>query len=520
MTARVRRRTRRICAVALAAAATVATPAAAGDAGLREDPYAAPWIDAAGLNARGFGEVRFKARDGNDLTALVYRGSRFDPASGPIWFVMHGASRDAERYVRAAAPVAERHGALAIVIHFPKEAYPKNADYTLGVKRRGWAGLTLFGRESWREPDDYLYAEVEHLFEAVRRSLGGRQPGYYLFGHSAGAQFTHRLLTFLPEPRVLRAVAANAGWYTLPDGKDPRYQSVPYGLHGSPVRPQDLRRFFATPFVVLLGEEDTTTAATDEMVRGTPEAEAQGATRVERGQRYFGVGRAQARALGTEFAWQLAVVPRAGHDAAQVIDSAGFFLFVPGEVPCTASQAAAAAGLVISEILADPPRGDAGDTNGDGERDPSEDEFVEIVNSGPTPVCLSGWALGDAQDAERHAFPLGRALGPGATLVVFGGGVPTGEFGGAVVQWSSDGLSLQNAGDVLTLRDATDAIVSQVSWGDCSGSPCAKDHWPGELGLGVSLVRRPEPGAGWGVHDEVGGARLSPGAGAVGSPKR
>jgi len=501
---------------ALALAVLVATHAV-GEAtpreGMRrEDPHPARWLDASGLHASGFSEVRFAARDGNALAAEVYRSRGFDPATGPIWFVMHGASRDADGYVAAAAPVAQRYGALAIVIHFTKEDYPANEDYTLGVRSRGWAGLT----ESWRKPDAYLYAEVEHVFEAVRHTLGGRQEGYYLFGHSAGAQFTHRLLTFLPDARVLGAVAANAGWYTLPAGGDPRHRTMPYGLNGSPVEVEDLRGFFATPFVVLLGERDTATAQTDELVRGTPETLAQGATRLERGKHYFDVGQAQARALGAEFSWRLAVVPRAGHDAAEVIASVGFFLFEPGREPCATSSAAEAPGVVITEVLADPPPGPSGDINADGRRDPSEDEFVEIVNSGPAPVCLAGWTLGDAERRERHVFPLGRALEPGGTLVVFGGGVPVGEFGGAIVQRASGGLSLSNAGDVLTLSDARDRVVCRLSWGDCSSSPCAKEHWPSGLGIAGALVRRPESGAPWGLHTEVGGSRTSPGASAAG----
>ena len=498
----------------LALAALVATPAM-GEGTLRKDPYPARWIDASGLNNRGFSQVRFAARDGNTLAAKVYRSHGFDPAIGPIWFVMHGASRDDEGYVAAAAPIAERYGALAIVIHFTKEAYPTNEDYTLGVRNRGWAGV-LSGRESWRKPDAYLYAEVEHVFEAVRQTLGGRQEGYYLFGHSAGAQFVHRLLTFLPGARVLGGVAANAGWYTLPAGGNSRDRTMPYGLNGSPVEAGDLRQFFATPFVVLLGERDTESALTDELVRGTPEALAQGVTRLERGKHYFDVGQEQARALGAEFSWRLAVVPRAGHEAAEVIDSAGFLLFEPGREPCETSSAAEGAGVMITEILADPPPGTSGDVNADGRRDPSEDEFVEIVNTGPAPVCLSGWTLGDAERRERHVFPLGRALEPDGTLVVFGGGVPVGGFGGAIVQQASGGLSLSNAGDVLTLSDAHDTVVCRLSWGDCSHSPCAKEHWPGDLGIAGALVRRPEPGAPWRVHAAIGGSRFSPGVSALG----
>ena len=455
-------------------------------------PPPAAWTDDSALLASGLGRVGFITRDGRVLTALVYRSRSFDPAKGPIWIVMHGASRDAERYVRAAAPVAERYGALALVPHFTKQAYPKQADYTL---------------------DPTVYAEIERLFEATRRSLRGHQQGYLLFGHSAGAQFTHRLLTFLPAPHVLGAVAANAGWYTLPTDADPRYHSVPYGLKGSPIAPRDLRRFFATNFVVLLGDRDTTTAETDELVRGTREAQAQGTTRLARGRHYFDLAQAKAKEIGADFEWRLAIVPRVGHDAARMIESAGFFLFAPGEAPCAASRASEALGLVITEILADPPAGPQGDTNGDGLRDPAGDEFIEIVNTGKTPVCLSGWALGDAKDPERHVFPLGRALAPGRALVVFGGGVPVGRFGGAEVQWAAEGLSLSNDGDVVTLRDGADAIVRQFSWGDCDGSPCADDHWPGPLDFGASLVRQPEARAAWSRHADVAGRRYSPGTG-------
>lgn len=413
--------------------------------------------------APGFGTFPFVTRDGRTLEVKTYRPRDFDAARGPIWFVMHGASRDAERYVRAAAPVAERVGALVVVPHFTRALYPKGSDYTFGLGR---------------SPETSVFAEIERLFDGVQRAIGASRPGYYLFGHSAGAQFTHRLLTFLPNARVLGAVAANAGWYTLPVEDGSPAHAIPYGLRGGPVRPGELRHLFATPLTILVGERDTTTAEEDELVRGTREAQAQGSTRLERGRNYFRVAEAAAAKASFPFAWKLATVPRAAHDAASMIDSAAFLLFATKEAPCTATPAAAAKGLAFGAFLADPAPGIAGDANGDGKRDPSEDEFVEIVNRGPAPVCLAGWALGDVDHPERHVFPLGRALAPGGKVVVFGGGVPTGRFGGAEVQWAEDGLSLQKEGDVVTLRDASNVVVTQLSWGDCASTPCAADHRP------------------------------------------
>lgn len=456
--------------VACACLATLACDALGAS---RTDPYPAVLLDSSALFEPRFGEVKFVARDGMKLTAFVYRATAFDPRSDSIWFVMHGAGRGAQTYLRAAAPIAERHDALAIAIEFSERAYPDIESYTLGLATRGVPDQRAYAEQRWRDQDSYVYSEVEHVFEAVRRLIDGGQTGYYLFGHSAGAQFVHRLLTFLPDARVLGAVAANAGWYTLPVSDT----ALPYGVRDTPLQGVALRSLFRNRLTVMLGEQDTAGPGEDRLLRGTPAAMTQGATRLARGQNYFATARTEAARISAPFNWRLAIVPRAAHEATQMIGSAEFFLFEPGE-PCLSTPAAAAAALTIKDILADPPKGARGDANGDGVRDPSDDEFVEIVNAGPTPVCMAGWTLGDASDAQRHVFPLGAALAAGQTVVVFGGGVPTGAFNGARVQWAAFGgrLDLSNHGDVLTLRDAGGTRVKQISWGDCAGQPCARDH--------------------------------------------
>ena len=66
----------------------------------------------------------------------------------------------------------------------------------------------------------------------------------------------------------------------------------------------------------------------------------------------------------------------------------------------------ASPGVVINEIHADPASGSAGDANGDGVRDFSDDEFVELVNDGGTDLDITGWTLSDVVGA-RHVFPTG-----------------------------------------------------------------------------------------------------------------
>lgn len=115
--------------------------------------------------------------------------------------------------------------------------------------------------------------------------------------------------------------------------------------------------------------------------------------------------------------------------------------------------------MVLNEVLYDPPDDMAGDANGDGARDPNEDEFVELVNISDDTIDVSGLEFYDRTALEmgmpRHTVPNGTALAPGQALVVFGGGTPMGTFGGAVVQVANgfEGrLNLNNSDDFLTIQ--------------------------------------------------------------------
>ena len=81
-------------------------------------------------------------------------------------------------------------------------------------------GNTLLDRSEW------TFSLIKSVFDTVRKDTGSSRTKYDMWGHSAGAQFVHRYVTFMPDTRVDRAVSANAGWYTLPD-VDVAY---PYGL--------------------------------------------------------------------------------------------------------------------------------------------------------------------------------------------------------------------------------------------------------------------------------------------------
>lgn len=469
----------------------------------------------------GLKKTRFVTRDGNPLNVYIYRPSSFDSAHGPIWFVMHGIKRNADYYAQVAAPVAERHRALIIAIEFSRRHYPASEDYTLGITTHGRAGVRAAREGRYLRQEAFLYQEIERVFEAIRLALGGDQQGYYLFGHSAGAQFTHRMLTFVPCARVLGAVAANAGWYTLPVADKRKKFGMPYSLRGSPTESFNPDALLSAPLILLLGTNDTKGPDKDRNVRDTPATMAQGSHRLARGQYYFKTGQSLARKLRTSFAWQLFLAPGAEHDVQQVIASAGYLLFAPKTEPaCLSSTADESGGIVFNEIMAEPPVGAMGDTNRDGIFHPKDEQFIEIVNTGNVPVCLNGWTLEDINQQVVHLFPLDRELASGKALVVFGGGIPTGEFGGTIIQRSTatNGFRFNPNGGILTLRDIGGKLVSQFSWGDCGGKICSSDHWHNDLRLKSSIVRWPDAGNQWRIHKQVTSRAMSPGFKSNGDP--
>lgn len=234
-------------------------------------------------------------------------------ADTPIVIVMHGASREAERYYNDWRTEAVKFGLVVVVPYFSREDFPRSAHYNLGYVFEPETG-------DQRPAESWTFAMIEPLFDAVVERLGGQQTHYTLFGHSAGSQFLHRFLYYVPDARVKRAIAANAGWYTMPDF-GVRY---PYGLAESGLSEEILAGYFARDLVVLLGAADT--LREDEDLRKTPEAELQGPHRFDRGHTFYRVARAKAADLGVEFNWRLQEVPGAGHSNADMTPAAALLV--------------------------------------------------------------------------------------------------------------------------------------------------------------------------------------------------
>ena len=271
-------------------------------------------------------QIAFSGWAGPQLRVFVLRPEAAGP-DAPVVFVMHGVKRDADRYFADWRPLAERHGFVLVVPEFPESEFKGAAGYNLGglVDRNGEAGPRAVS----------AFAAIEPLFDDVRARYGLTTNAYFLYGHSAGAQFAHRFALFGFGPRARATIAANAGWYTFPDSGE-----WPYGPTGLPDGLFDPRAALAAPLIVLAGEADIDPAHPS--LRRTRQANAQGATRFDRARTFYAAGVALAAKNGLPIAWSCVTAPGVDHDDAKAAPFAVALMIgapPPAGEPCRRGRA-------------------------------------------------------------------------------------------------------------------------------------------------------------------------------------
>jgi len=253
------------------------------------------------VSAPGAHSMRYFDPAFPDRALLLHcaRPRRYDPST-PVLLVHHGVGRNGADYRDYWLRMVDEIGVLAIAIEFPEESFPDYLWYHFGNLHD--AGGTPNPREQW------TYGIDERLFAALREQGLTTRRRYGLFGHSAGGQYVHRMLSFGFREHVAVAVSANAGTYAMPDLAVP----WPFGLGETELDAHALRQVVEFPIVVMTGTLDTKT--TGRFFPKGPRSMRQGATRHERAHNYVRAGHATAEALRTRCAWTVINVPDVGHD--------------------------------------------------------------------------------------------------------------------------------------------------------------------------------------------------------------
>jgi poly(3-hydroxybutyrate) depolymerase len=248
-----------------------------------------------------------KGRADRPVKVYTYRPRQCD-SNCPMVFVLAGVKRDASNYRQHWELAADRWGFIVIAPEFL--AWPKAAAYNLGdVAQQP-------DREKW------AFSTIEHLFDEMRVD----QKDYRIFGHGAGAQFVQRMLIFRSDNRASVLVAANPGWYTMPEWrKDKSPDSFPYSLVGSRAGENELRQAFAKRFVLMVGENDVDPDDEGSMQSGP--VKKQGESAVERGENFFKAATSVATDIGAKLAWELIELPTGTREAEAVSRAASELLF-------------------------------------------------------------------------------------------------------------------------------------------------------------------------------------------------
>ena len=255
------------------------------------------------------------------LVLECYRAASHRP-DGPVVLVQHGMGRNGDEYCEAWMPAADKHGLLIVATTFPKESWPDALHYNDGhvLAEDGM----LRPRQTWAQ------AIPGRVFAVLQQAGITSRSQAFLWGHSAGGQFVHRLMGTQPHATFEAVGPANAGWYTLPTLE----RAYPEGLGGIGLTRGDVVALLGFPMVIFAGDQDLQ----GENLPDHPAAAAQGSTRFARAHYYLAQGRAEAARLGVACGWRILVVPGIGHEGMRMSAVAAAFWF-DGETPQAHAQA-------------------------------------------------------------------------------------------------------------------------------------------------------------------------------------
>jgi hypothetical protein len=258
-----------------------------------------------------FRDVRGNAS--RPIMVWYYRPAQFPPDTR-IVLLMHGSTRTGRQARDIGMLYAREHGLVLLAPEFSEEHYPGRWMYDFGNMIDS-TGRMLPERE-------WTLVAIEHLFDLIREQEGLMSPTYDIIGHSAGGQFVHRLVLFLPGARFRRAIVSTPGRYAFPL----RSVRFPYGLDGTAVDSAALVRAFGRDVVLLLGDNDTEeqSIAEEQVIdhERAPEAIAQGQNRFARGLRFFATVTEVAKSLGASLAWRLRLAHGVDHDPPLMVRAA------------------------------------------------------------------------------------------------------------------------------------------------------------------------------------------------------
>ena len=247
-------------------------------------------------NASEIKKTTFAYWDKPDVEILYITPNAINEDTEVI-FVIHGNSRNADDYLSAWIPLVQNKNVIIAAPNFDK----KNFRYFFLLESAESNGAIN------ERSDSYINTSISLFFNYFKSRFALNANTYKMFGHSAGAQFTHRYMLLSNDQRISDTVIANAGWYTFLNG-----EQYPYGIKDTPIEisSSHIRWFMSNKTSLLIGSIDTNL----NKVNSSAGAQKQGITRVDRADNYFKSLIDISDKKEIPFRWSYKVINDVGHD--------------------------------------------------------------------------------------------------------------------------------------------------------------------------------------------------------------
>lgn len=214
-----------------------------------------------------------------------------------VIFVIHGNTRNAEDYLSEWRPYIANKNVIVVAPKFTKESFKYFALLEMAQSS---------GKVN-RDESEYINNSISLIFNFIKSKFSLNTQTYSMFGHSAGAQFTHRYMLLSHDKRISSAVIANAGWYTFISTAE-----FPYGIKNAPIKisSDHIRWYTASKVNLLIGSDDVGFKS----LNTSKGAQIQGINRYERANNYFNTLIKEAEKNNYVLRWNFKVLDNVDHD--------------------------------------------------------------------------------------------------------------------------------------------------------------------------------------------------------------
>ena len=240
---------------------------------------------------------------------ILYRLPKEINENTKVIFIIHGNSRDVERYINLWLEPSKDKNVILVAPHFTRSNYSNFG--TLQIARS--SGKIL------KNQSNNLKNSLSSFFTYFKNKYDLQTSTYSIFGFSAGSQFTHRYLLFSDDIQVDRVVLGSAGWYTFLNN-----EPYPYGMRNMPIERERYEWYLSREVLFILGAKDND--PNHESLNNSKGAKKQGSNRFERGQNYFKNLVIFSEENKIAFRWRYKVIEDLDHSTSAISENAFPFL--------------------------------------------------------------------------------------------------------------------------------------------------------------------------------------------------